>query len=150
MQLNMSDRERAQLARRFIDTGRPPAYFPRLTRQGSSLEPVIMKIANSLKSLKKRDKNCRIVRRKPHPEALLLGQLLPLEGLALGDDLPHPRFDALEIVIGEVGPARKLEVDPDAPLHERITWVCDVPARSLEAKRSPLRRMHGPGAPAVA
>jgi large subunit ribosomal protein L36 len=49
-----------------IDTGNPPPYGRALRSepclvfvQGSS-----MKIANSLKSLKKRDKNCRIVRRK--------------------------------------------------------------------------------------
>jgi large subunit ribosomal protein L36 len=36
----------------------PAPYFPRLAK-----DPV-MKIANSLKTLKKRDKNCRVVRRK--------------------------------------------------------------------------------------
>jgi large subunit ribosomal protein L36 len=46
---------RAALA---VDRARPLAYgFGRF-------EGNVMKIANSLKSLKKRDKNCRIVRRK--------------------------------------------------------------------------------------
>jgi large subunit ribosomal protein L36 len=36
----------------------PPPYVPALARNMG------MKIVNSLKSLKKRDKNCRIVRRK--------------------------------------------------------------------------------------
>jgi large subunit ribosomal protein L36 len=36
----------------------PPPYVPALSRNMG------MKIVNSLKSLKKRDKNCRIVRRK--------------------------------------------------------------------------------------
>jgi large subunit ribosomal protein L36 len=41
-----------------IDFSGPPPYVPRLA------EDQAMKIANSLKTLKKRDKNCRIVRRK--------------------------------------------------------------------------------------
>ena len=41
-----------------IDTGRLATYVPPLP-EGS-----VMKIANSLKTLKKRDKNCRVVRRK--------------------------------------------------------------------------------------
>jgi large subunit ribosomal protein L36 len=41
-----------------IDFAPPPPYVPRLA--GSP----VMKIANSLKTLKKRDKNCRVVRRK--------------------------------------------------------------------------------------
>jgi large subunit ribosomal protein L36 len=41
-----------------IDFARPAPYVPALAR-----DPV-MKIANSLKTLKKRDKNCRVVRRK--------------------------------------------------------------------------------------
>ena len=41
-----------------IDRSRPGPYVPRLP------EDPVMKIANSLKTLKKRDKNCRIVRRK--------------------------------------------------------------------------------------
>jgi large subunit ribosomal protein L36 len=41
-----------------IDTVRPAPYVPALARDR------VMKIANSLKSLKKRDKNCRVVRRK--------------------------------------------------------------------------------------
>jgi large subunit ribosomal protein L36 len=41
-----------------IDFAAPHPYVPRLPE-----EPV-MKIANSLKTLKKRDKNCRVVRRK--------------------------------------------------------------------------------------
>jgi len=45
------------LPRRFDFVARPP-YVPALA------EDMGMKIVNSLKSLKKRDKNCRIVRRK--------------------------------------------------------------------------------------
>ena len=45
------------LPRRFDFVARPP-YVPDLA------EDMGMKIVNSLKSLKKRDKNCRIVRRK--------------------------------------------------------------------------------------
>jgi large subunit ribosomal protein L36 len=41
-----------------IDSARAAPYVPALAR-----DPV-MKIANSLKTLKKRDKNCRVVRRK--------------------------------------------------------------------------------------
>jgi large subunit ribosomal protein L36 len=41
-----------------IDSARRPPYVPRLARDR------VMKIANSLKTLKKRDKNCRVVRRK--------------------------------------------------------------------------------------
>ena len=41
-----------------IDRARSATYVPRLPGTG------VMKIANSLKTLKKRDKNCRIVRRK--------------------------------------------------------------------------------------
>ncbi len=41
-----------------IDTARAAPYVPALARDQD------MKIVNSLKSLKKRDKNCRIVRRK--------------------------------------------------------------------------------------
>jgi large subunit ribosomal protein L36 len=41
-----------------IDSGKPAPYLPRLARDRT------MKIANSLKTLKKRDKNCRVVRRK--------------------------------------------------------------------------------------
>jgi large subunit ribosomal protein L36 len=41
-----------------VDFGRPAPYLPRLA------EDTVMKIANSLKTLKKRDKNCRVVRRK--------------------------------------------------------------------------------------
>jgi large subunit ribosomal protein L36 len=41
-----------------IDFACPPPYVPRLA------EDRPMKIANSLKTLKKRDKNCRVVRRK--------------------------------------------------------------------------------------
>jgi large subunit ribosomal protein L36 len=41
-----------------IDFARAAPYVPALAR-----DPV-MKIANSLKTLKKRDKNCRVVRRK--------------------------------------------------------------------------------------
>jgi large subunit ribosomal protein L36 len=41
-----------------FDFGQPPTYVPAL------VEGMDMKIVNSLKSLKKRDKNCRIVRRK--------------------------------------------------------------------------------------
>ena len=47
--------------RRFVDGfdfGQPRPYVPGL------VEDMGMKIVNSLKSLKKRDKNCRIVRRK--------------------------------------------------------------------------------------
>jgi len=42
-----------------FDFARARPYGPRL-RQGSAL----MKIVNSLKTLKKRDKNCRVVRRR--------------------------------------------------------------------------------------
>ena len=41
-----------------FDFGSPATYVPAL------VEDTGMKIVNSLKSLKKRDKNCRIVRRK--------------------------------------------------------------------------------------
>jgi large subunit ribosomal protein L36 len=41
-----------------IDFGASAPYLPALARDS------VMKIANSLKSLKKRDKNCRVVRRK--------------------------------------------------------------------------------------
>jgi len=41
-----------------IDLPRVAPYVPALARDQ------VMKIANSLKTLKKRDKNCRIVRRK--------------------------------------------------------------------------------------
>jgi large subunit ribosomal protein L36 len=52
-----------------IDSPRGPPYGPPLARAGmrfahAVIESAAMKIANSLKSLKKRDKNCRIVRRK--------------------------------------------------------------------------------------
>jgi large subunit ribosomal protein L36 len=46
--------------RQAVDSTRPVHYGPRLRSAGV----FTMKIANSLKSLKKRDKNCRIVRRK--------------------------------------------------------------------------------------
>src|SRR5258708_29757573 len=45
-----------------IDRPCPPPYVPRLARRAG--QDNAMKIANSLKSLKKRDKNCRVVRRK--------------------------------------------------------------------------------------
>jgi large subunit ribosomal protein L36 len=41
-----------------IDFGADAPYVPRLPQDPA------MKIANSLKTLKKRDKNCRVVRRK--------------------------------------------------------------------------------------
>jgi large subunit ribosomal protein L36 len=41
-----------------VDSGVGAPYVPRLA------EDRVMKIANSLKTLKKRDKNCRVVRRK--------------------------------------------------------------------------------------
>jgi large subunit ribosomal protein L36 len=41
-----------------FDFPRPPPYVPRLARK------LGMKIVNSLKTLKKRDKNCRVVRRR--------------------------------------------------------------------------------------
>ncbi len=41
-----------------IDFPRPAPYLAALPRDR------VMKIANSLKTLKKRDKNCRVVRRK--------------------------------------------------------------------------------------
>jgi len=41
-----------------IDFARPGPYVRPLARDR------VMKIANSLKTLKKRDKNCRVVRRK--------------------------------------------------------------------------------------
>ena len=43
---------------RRIDTRGQAPYVPRLAKDR------VMKIANSLKTLKKRDKNCRVVRRK--------------------------------------------------------------------------------------
>ena len=43
---------------RCIDTRERTPYVPRLAKGR------VMKIANSLKTLKKRDKNCRVVRRK--------------------------------------------------------------------------------------
>jgi large subunit ribosomal protein L36 len=51
---------RGGAARQAVDSTRPVHYGPRLR----SARVSTMKIANSLKSLKKRDKNCRIVRRK--------------------------------------------------------------------------------------
>ena len=47
-------------------TGRRPALMVRRLNQTAifSTESVPMKIVNSLKSAKKRDKNCRVVRRK--------------------------------------------------------------------------------------
>jgi large subunit ribosomal protein L36 len=50
-----SDRRRAS---RLIDFAALAPYVPRLAKDR------IMKITNSLKTLKKRDKNCRVVRRK--------------------------------------------------------------------------------------
>ena len=47
------------LKRAPVDSAGAPFYGRRLAFRGP-----VMKIANSLKSLKKRDKNCRIVRRK--------------------------------------------------------------------------------------
>jgi large subunit ribosomal protein L36 len=41
-----------------FDFPQPASYFPEFARDAG------MKIVNSLKSLRKRDKNCRIVRRK--------------------------------------------------------------------------------------
>ena len=46
-------------AGRRVDFAGGAAYVPALPR-----DPCAMKIANSLKTLKKRDKNCRVVRRK--------------------------------------------------------------------------------------
>ena len=46
-----------------VDSVPPSPLLSRLSN-GSRLRARAMKIANSLKSLKKRDKNCRIVRRK--------------------------------------------------------------------------------------
>ena len=46
-----------------VDRAPPPPYVPGLSRAGRT-GIAVMKIVNSLKSLKKRDKNCRIVRRK--------------------------------------------------------------------------------------
>ena len=51
---------RGGAVRQAVDSARPVHYGPRLRSARVSK----MKIANSLKSLKKRDKNCRIVRRK--------------------------------------------------------------------------------------
>jgi len=50
------DKDKNATAR--IDFAWPAPYVPALARYR------VMKIANSLKSLKKRDKNCRVVRRK--------------------------------------------------------------------------------------
>ena len=47
-----------------VDRQGLPFYGPPLPNVPVALEDLVMKIANSLKSLKKRDKNCRIVRRK--------------------------------------------------------------------------------------
>jgi large subunit ribosomal protein L36 len=41
-----------------VDFALPAPYLPRLARKPA------MKIVNSLKTLKKRDKNCRVVRRR--------------------------------------------------------------------------------------
>jgi large subunit ribosomal protein L36 len=46
-----------------VDSVTPSPLLSRLSNE-SRLRARAMKIANSLKSLKKRDKNCRIVRRK--------------------------------------------------------------------------------------
>ena len=44
---------------------RPSRAKPGIIRpQGTGREETVMKVLNSLKSAKKRDKNCRIVRRK--------------------------------------------------------------------------------------
>ncbi len=50
------DKHKNETAR--IDFAGPAPYVPALARVR------VMKIANSLKTLKKRDKNCRVVRRK--------------------------------------------------------------------------------------
>lgn len=42
----------------------PPLIFAPRPAWGCLSEPEIMKVLNSLKSAKKRDKNCRVVRRK--------------------------------------------------------------------------------------
>jgi len=51
-------RRRSRFDTAGIDSGGCAPYVPPLARDRT------MKIANSLKTLKKRDKNCRIVRRK--------------------------------------------------------------------------------------
>ncbi len=42
--------------------------------------------------------------------------LLAREGLVLGDDLAHPRVDTVEVLVGEVGAARQVEVVVEAIL----------------------------------
>jgi hypothetical protein len=52
-------------------------------------------------------------------------QLEALEGLIGGDDLAHPRIDALQVVVGERRAGRKLEVVVEAVLDRRAarrTW----------------------------
>lgn len=55
--------------RAFLDSGGPSRYLPRfrfelLTRANARQKGYLMKIRNSLKSAKLRDKNCRVVRRR--------------------------------------------------------------------------------------
>lgn len=67
---------RVVAARPQIDTGRPAGYKPALerpapVRRGATPSPArffsvgpIMKVINSLKSAKKRERNCRVIRRR--------------------------------------------------------------------------------------
>ena len=47
-----------------IDTTGKHAYFPGFARPTPDFEGAAMKVLCSLKTAKKRDKNCRVVRRK--------------------------------------------------------------------------------------
>jgi large subunit ribosomal protein L36 len=47
-----------------VDSGRRGPYGPRLSRTALPIGATIMKIVNSLKSMKTRHKDCRIIRRK--------------------------------------------------------------------------------------
>jgi large subunit ribosomal protein L36 len=58
MRLTVAIAPRRGLDRLSVDTVTPLSYFP------GPFRGHVMKIANSLKTLKKRDKNCKIVRRR--------------------------------------------------------------------------------------
>lgn len=47
-----------------VDRGATRDYVPRLAKNASSARVLIMKIVNSLKSMKTRHKACRVIRRK--------------------------------------------------------------------------------------
>ncbi len=56
-------------------------------------------------------------------QALLDRVLLADEGLVLGDDLPHARFDPAQVVLAEMAPAGQLEVVVEAVLDRRPDGV---------------------------